>query len=130
MKKQITFVTGKFETGVSKQAESGDRLLGKDLALWLISECENDEFTFSPPAEDAVGWYCMADAEGESFRLGCEILHADVGANHAEWRVTVDRRSSWNIFKRKESPVRGRLCDLIHNVLREEGEMREVQWGR
>ncbi len=123
-------MTGRFETGVSKQAESGDRLLGKDLALWLIAECRNDEFTFSEPVQDESGWSNVASAEGEKFRLGYEIVHSSVGENHAEWRITIDKLRSWNIFGSKDSAVRGRLCDLIHNVIREEGEMREVQWGQ
>lgn len=130
MKKQISFVTGLFETGVSKQAESGDRLLGEDLAHWLVAKCSGDEFTFTEPVQDEHGWSNVAAAEGQKFRLGYEIIHSSVGDAHAEWRITVEKLRSWGIFGSKDSALRGRLCDLIHNVLREEGETREVQWGR
>jgi hypothetical protein len=128
MKKQISFVTGLFDPGVTKQAETGDRLLGHDLADWLVSKAEHDEFDFATPIQDAHGWSVLVGGGGEKFKLGFEIIQSSVGDDHAEWRITIDKLRKWKMLGSSNSQTRGRLCDLIHNVLREEGEIREVQW--
>lgn len=129
MKTEITFMTGLFESGVAKQAQDVDRLLGEDLAQWFINKSGNGEFTFSTPVQDQLGWSELARSQGEEFKLGFEIAHASVGSDYAEWRITIDKVRKLGIFGSKDSKVRDRLCDHVHNVLRDAYDIREVQWG-
>ncbi|MGB7203182.1 MAG: hypothetical protein WBD16_13100 [Pyrinomonadaceae bacterium] len=129
MKTQISFMTGLFKSGVRQQATASDRLLGEDIALWFINKSKGGEFTFGVPVQDQAGWSEMARADGEEFKLGFEIAHATVGSDYAEWHITIGKGGVLGIFGSKDSTVRGRLCDHIHNVLRDERQVREVQWG-
>jgi hypothetical protein len=129
MKTQISFMTGLFKSGVQQQAAASDRLLGEDIALWFINKSKGGEFTFDVPVQDQTGWSETVRADGEQFKLGFEIAHATVGSDYAEWRITIGKGGVLGIFGSKDSVVRGRLCDHIHNVLRDERQVREVQWS-
>jgi hypothetical protein len=128
MKTQISFMTGLFESGVPKQAVASDRLLGEDIALWFINKSKGGEFEFGIPVQDQAGWSETARASGEEFKLGFEIAHATVGSDYAEWHITIGKVGSFGFFGSRDSAVRSRLCDHIHNVLRDEYQVREVQW--
>lgn len=122
-------MTGLFKSGVQQQATASDRLLGEDIALWFINKSKGGEFTFGVPVQDQTGWSETARADGEEFKLGFEIAHATVGSDYAEWRITIGKGGVLGIFGSKDSGVRGRLCDHVHNILRDERFVREVQWG-
>ena len=128
MKNQISFMTDLFESGIAKQAAANDLLLGGDLAQWLIGKSKGGEFTFTGPTQDQTGWSDSARSEGQEFKLGFEIAHSSVGAGYAEWHITIDNGRRWGVLPSKNSAVRGRLCDHIHNVLRDEYKVRELQW--
>lgn len=129
MKTQISFMTGLFKSGVQQQAAASDRLLGEDIALWFIKKSKGGEFTFDVPVQDQTGWSETARANGEQFKLGFEIAHATVGSDYAEWRITIDKVRALGFFGSKDSAVRSRLCDHVHNILRDEYHVREVQWA-
>jgi len=128
MKNEISFMTGIFESGVPKQAAASDHLLGEDLARWLIGKSHGGEFVFDQPVQDACGWSEAVRAEGEEFKLAFEIMHDTVGLDYSEWRIKIDTVKKWGLFGSNNSQVRGRLCDHIHNVLRDEYHFREIQW--
>jgi hypothetical protein len=128
MKEQISFMTSLFESGVAKQAAEGDRLLGEDLAVWLGSRPHDDEFVFDKPIQAGAGWTETVHVGGSDFMLGFNIVHASVGSDYSEWRITIDGGQKWKFFSSPSSTVRGRLCDHIHNVLRSERFVREIQW--
>lgn len=129
MKNQLSFMTDLFESGIVKQASAGDRLLGEDLAQWLIGKSKGGEFTFSVPVQDLSGWSESVRAEGQEFKLGFEIVHATVGAGYAQWHITIDEVRTWKRFGSNNPAVRGRLCDHIHNLLRDDYHIREIQWS-
>lgn len=122
-------MTGLFKSGVQRQSAASDRLLGEDIALWFINKSKGGEFTFGVPVQDQTGWSEVARAEGEEFKLGFEITHATVGSDYAEWRITIDKVRTLGVFGSKDSAARSRLCDHVHNVLRDEYQVREVQWA-
>lgn len=126
MKAHISFTTGLFDSG--ERGSSVGRL-GEDLARWFIGKSAGGEFAFAEPTADGRGWTEIVKAEGESFKLGFGILPGTVGADYADWRITIDKVNRWKMFGSSDSELRGRLCDLVHNVLRDEGEIREVHWG-
>ena len=128
MKHELSFMTGLFDSGVPKQAIASDRLLGEDLARWLISKSKGGEFVFEQPVQDACGWSEAVHAGGQEFKLGFEIMHDTVGLDYSEWRIKIDTVKKWGLFGSKDSKVRGRLCDHIHNVIRDEYHFREIQW--
>lgn len=122
-------MTGLFESGVPRQPAVDDRLLGEDVALWFIDKSKGGEFTFSIPVQDQAGWSETARADGEEFRLAFEIAHTTVGSDYAEWRITIEKVRALGMFGSRDSAVRSRLCDHVHNVLRDEYHVREVQWA-
>lgn len=126
MKAHISFTTGLFDSG---EKGSSNTRLGEDLARWLIGKSAGGEFTFGEPTAADRGWTDTVTAEGQKFRLGFGILPGTVGAAYADWRITIDKVNRWKMFGSSDSEVRGRLCDLVHNILRDEGEIREVHWG-
>jgi hypothetical protein len=126
MKAHISFTTGLFDSG---ERGSNDSRLGEDLARWFIGKSAGGEFAFAEPTADGRGWTENVKADGESFRLGFGILPGTVGADYADWRITIDKVNRWKMFGSSDSELRGRLCDLVHNILRDEGEIREVHWG-
>ena len=126
MKAHISFTTGLFDSG--ERGANASRL-GEDLAHWFIERSAGSEFVFSEPTADGRGWIENVKAEGEKFRLGFGILPGTVGADYADWRITIDKVNRWKMFGSSDSELRGRLCDLVHNILRDEGEIREVHWG-
>lgn len=129
MKNQISFITGLFESGSLDGSEAERNALGGDLAKWFVRKCSgDDEFRFGEPVPGEVGWVVSVEAENQRFILDCGIVPATMGAAHADWTIAIRNEKGWNPFGSKDSPLRGRLCDLIHNVLRDEGETREVRW--
>jgi hypothetical protein len=128
MKTHVTFMTDLFETGIRKQDAAGDRLLGGDLAQWLIGKSRGGEFTLSGPDQDQTGWSDAVRCEGQEFKLGIAIEHSSVGDGYAEWRITVRNSHGLGGLSSANTAVRRRLCDHVYNVLRDEHKIREIQW--
>jgi hypothetical protein len=121
MKSQISFTTDIFE---SKNVKP----FGKDLAEWLIDACGGHEFSFGEPFQDDWGWTVLAEASGEKFVVACAIMDKSIGAEQADWLITIDKERRWKMFGSKDSPLRSNLCDLIQNVLRDKPHIREIRW--
>lgn len=120
-------MTSLFKSGERKQDAASDRLLGEDLALWFTSRSKDGEFVFGKPVQGQTGWSESASAAGEEFTLGFEIVNGSVGSDYAEWNITIGKAG--RIFGAKDSDVRSRLCDHVHNVLRDSRDVREIQWA-
>lgn len=127
MKTQISFMSSLFKSGERKQDAASDRLLGEDLALWFAGRSKDVEFAFGKPVHGQNGWSESASAAGEEFTLGFEIVHGSVGSDYAEWNINIGKAG--RMFGAKDSEVRSRLCDHIHNVLRDSRDVREIQWA-
>lgn len=127
MKTQISFMTSLFKSGTPKQDAANDRLLGEDLALWFVVRSKDGEFAFGKPVQGQTGWSESVSAAGEEFTLGFEIVHASVGSDYAEWNINIGKAG--RMFVAKDSEVRSRLCDHVHNVLRDSRQIREIQWA-
>ncbi|HEX3101183.1 MAG TPA: hypothetical protein VHQ01_05305 [Pyrinomonadaceae bacterium] len=128
MKNQISFMSGLFDTKELSPPVANDRHFGEDLALWIAEKSNGGEFVFGKPVRSADGWSESVTAGSETFVLGFGIGNASAGEDYAEWMITIDKSRSWRSFGSKDSPSRSRLCDLIHNILRDERQIREVQW--
>lgn len=129
MKKQISFMTSLFKTGVAKQDAVNDRLLGEELALWFISRSKDGEFTFDKPVQGRSGWSETVRSCGEEFTLGFEIVHSSVGAEYAEWNINIDKADRIGGMGSNNSEARALLCDHVYNVLRGSRDTRELQWS-
>ncbi len=129
MKNQISFITGLFDSDETNPQAKNDGHLGEDLAKWLVEKSKGSEFQFGVPFQQDWGWTDVAEANGEKFILRFGILDGSVGADYADWRITIEKERKWKFLGAKDSPSRGRLCDLIHNILRDEGQIREVHWS-
>ena len=88
---------------------------------------KNSEFQFGSPVRTPTGWAEPVTAGGEKFMLGFGLVEGSAGKEYAEWLITINRPSSWRSGN-SGSASRSRLCDHVHNLLREEREIREVQW--
>lgn len=129
MKTQISFITELFDSGKAN-AGAGGVPAGEDLARWFIKKSKGGEFTFGEPVGCMSGWMSSVTAEGEKFELGFGIIDGSAGSDYAEWRIFIRSINRWKLFgSSKDSELRGHLCDLVHNVLRDEGKIREVHWG-
>lgn len=129
MKNQISFMSALFDTQAAIPTVPGDRHFGEDLAKWMIVKSRGSEFVFHSPVKSADGWSEAVTANGESFVVDFGIVDATIGDEYAGWTIKIDKARSWKLFGSKDSPSRGRLCDLIHNILRDERQIREVQWS-
>ena len=129
MKNQISFMSGLFDTQATIPAVANDRHFGEDLAKWMIVKSKGSEFVFHTPVKSADGWSEAVTANGENFILDFGIVNETIGDEYAGWTITIDKPRTWKLFGSKDSPSRGRLCDLIHNILRDERQIREVQWS-
>ena len=129
MKNQISFRTSIFDSTKLVPPVANDQHFGEDLAKWMSNKAKGGEFDFGKPVQEPHGWSETVAADGENFVLGFGIVDEYIGLDYAEWRITIDKPRKWFMFGSKDSPSRGRLCDLIHNILRDEREIREVQWG-
>ena len=129
MKNQISFMSGLFDTTALTPPIANDRHFGEDLAKWMIVKSKGSEFVFSTPVRSADGWSESVTVDGESFVIGYGLAEASIGEDYAEWLIKIDKPRTWKFFGPKDSPSRSRLCDLIHNILRDERQIREVQWS-
>ena len=125
MKNQISFMSGLFDS--DRQAHAAQ--CGKDLAAWLAAKSKGSEFVFGKPVQAASGWSESVTVGGEHFVLGFDLGAKSVDPEYAEWIITIDKPRRFLFFGPKNSASRGRLCDLIHNILRDERFVREVQWS-
>ncbi len=122
-------MSGLFDTKAMVPPVINDRHFGEDLAKWMAAKSKGSEFVFGAPVRSATGWTESVTANGETFTLGFGIVDANIGDEYAGWTITIDKPRTWKFFGSKDSPSRSRLCDLIHNILRDERQIREVQWG-
>lgn len=129
MKNTISFRTSLFDSSNLVPPVANDQHFGEDLAQWMSSKAKGSEFAFGKPIQELHGWSETVAANGETFVLGFGIVDSYIGTDYAEWMITIDKPKKWFEFGSKDSASRGRLCDLIHNILRDEREIREVQWG-
>ena len=129
MKEQIRFMSSLFDTANSVPPIANDRHFGEDLARWMAKKSQYGEFTFGPPEKSDAGWSETVTANGESIVIGFGLVDGSAGTEYAEWLITIGKPRSWKSFGSNDSPSRSRLCDHIHNVLRDERGIREVQWG-
>lgn len=128
MKNQISFMTGLFDTAALNPPMANDRHFGEDLAKWFVGKSKGSEFVFSAPVQTADGWTDAVSVEGETFAVSFGLGAGSVGSDYAEWLVTIDTPRSWRSVGSTGSASRSRLCDHIHNVLRDERQVRELQW--
>lgn len=128
MKSQITFITDIFESKEVKPHFINDRCFGEDLAGWLVDKAKGGEFAFGEPFQEDWGWAVPVEAGGEKFVVRFEITDESIGEDQADWLITVEKVRRWKMFGSKDSPLRGELCDLIHNVLRDAAHIREIRW--
>lgn len=128
MKSQISFTTDLFETKAGKLHFINDRCLGEDLATWFVEAASGGAFSFSEPFQEDWGWAVSAEANGERFVVGFGIMDASIGEEQADWLITVEKFRRWKFFGSKDSSLRGELCDLIQNVLRNKPHIREIRW--
>lgn len=128
MKDQISFMSGLFDTKALNPPVANDRHFGEDLAKWMAVRSAGSEFAFGSPVRTAYGWTEKVTANGEDFVLGFGIDYSTIGDDYAGWTITIEKQRFLNFFGSKDSPSRRRLCDLIHNILRDERQIREVQW--
>jgi len=128
MKNQISFRTELFDSKKIVPPVAGQQL-GEDLAKWMSGKAKGGEFDFGRPTRAEHGWSETVNVNGESFILGFGIVDSYIGLDYAEWLITIDKPRKWFLFGSKDSPSRDRLCDLIHNILRDERQIREVQWS-
>jgi hypothetical protein len=129
MKNEITFMTGLFESGHATPVSADERRPGEDLARWMKDKSMGSEFVFDDPVKNELGWSESVTANGENFTLGFGILESTLGSDYAEWHITIDKERRWGFIGSKDSASRSRLCDLVHNILRNEYSIREVQWS-
>ena len=129
MKNQISFMSGLFDTTELSPPVAGDTHFGEDLALWMAKKSLGGEFVFGKPVRSADGWSESVTADGEKFVVGFGIVNGSAGLEYAHWLITIDKTRTWRSFGSKDSPSRSRLCDMIHNILRDERQIREVQWS-
>jgi hypothetical protein len=128
MKNQVSFMSELFETSAPIPTQSTAEYFGKDVAVWLAKKSIGSEFEFTEPVKSKGGWSHVASANGEAFTLDFGIVPESIGAEYAEWLITIDTPKKWQTLKENGSPSRSRLCDHIRNVLRDEGRIREVHW--
>ena len=129
MKNQISFMSGLFDTAELSPPVANDHHFGEDLALWIAKKSDGSDYVFSAPVRNADGWSESVTDGGEKFVLGFGLVDGSAGSDYAHWLITIDKPRSWRSFGSKDSPSRSRLCDLIHNILRDERQIREVQWS-
>ena len=120
-------MSGLFDTAAAVPAVANDHHFGEDLASWIAAKSQDSEFEFGPAVRTPTGWAEPVTAGGETFTLGFGLVDGSVGREYAEWMITIDTPNSWRSGK-SGSPSRARLCDHVHNVLRQERGIREVQW--
>jgi hypothetical protein len=129
MKNEITFMSGMFDTAASDPPVVNDRHFGRDLALWMATRSKGSEFAFGEPAKSDAGWTETVKVDGETYTLGFGLNDGAVDSDYAEWKITINNPRGWKSAGSNGSASRSRLCDHIHNVLRDERGVREVQWG-
>jgi len=122
-------MTELFESGSVKPVSADEVRPGEDLARWFKVKSMGSEFVFDDPVRSVNGWSESVTANGESFVLGFDIMDGSLGSDYAEWHITIDKRRKWKFIGSKDSRSRSRLCDLVHNILRDEYAIREVQWS-
>lgn len=121
-------MSGLFDTTASIPPVANDRHFGEDLAKWMVGKSKGSEFLFGPPVQTATGWTESVTANGETFAVGFGIVDGFIGSDYAEWHITIEKPRSWRSFGSTDSASRSRLCDHIHNILRDERQVRELQW--
>lgn len=125
MKEEISFMTGKFASTTTEATEGHQ--FGEDLAKWMAMRSKDSEFKFGAAEKTDLGWSEMVTVGSESFRLGFNI-GKDTRPDYSEWHVTIGGGSGWNSSRSVGTPGRSRLCDHVYNVLRDERQIRELQW--
>lgn len=128
MKSQISFTTDLFESKQVQPHFINDRCFGEDLAHWFVEAASGGAFSFSEPFQEDWGWAVLAQANDEKFVVGFGIMDESIGDDQADWLITIEKPRRWIFFAPKDSQLRGELCDLVQNVLRDKAHIREIRW--
>jgi hypothetical protein len=128
MKSQISFTTDLFESKEVQAHFINDRCFGEDLARWFVDAASGGAFSFSEPFQEDWGWAVSAEAKGEKFVIAFGIMDESIGQDQADWLITIEKIRRWKFFGSKDSRLRGELCDLVQNVLRDKAHIREIRW--
>jgi hypothetical protein len=130
MKDQISFTTDLFESKQVRPHFKNERCFGEDLARWFVGAAGGGAFSFGEPFQEEWGWAVLAESGGEKFAVKFEIMDTSIGDNQADWLITVEKLRKWKYFSSKDSNLRGELCDLVQNVLRDRAHIREIRWTK
>lgn len=128
MNREVSFCTDLFESREVQPHFINERCFGEDLAKWLIGKLKGSGFSFGEPYQEDWGWEIEAKVEGSRLYIQIGIMDESIGADEAEWLISVEMPRRWFSFGKEDSKSLSELCGAIDKVLRNEKAITQVQW--
>ena len=124
----VTFKSSAFETIEERPAIDGIRMLGKDLATWLIGELKFRDFrTDEHPTHRDYGWYFLFSPGASVHRLALSFNPID-SIGEGEWLGCIERMSLVRLLGRRTRNPDKSAIDVIHRILSASSLIQQVHW--
>jgi hypothetical protein len=129
MRNHVSFRTNRFENKIVQPHFINAICFGEDLAVWLLAQLPDNPWNFSAPIREDYGWGFWVN---QDFWVAIGIMDDSIGAEIAEWLLSVEYDAGLNLKKRlfakPDRALQARICQVIHAVLTSTPDISDIRW--
>lgn len=129
----IFFNTDRFNLSEVKDHFENPCCFGEDLALWLCSAFDSQQFISDEPQQDDCEWSILTSVDDKMYFINI-VGKADKSAdnpNQGEWCIKIEKhRTIWEKIWGKNKMSRDEPAfSIISNILVQETDFKDVRYG-
>jgi hypothetical protein len=129
MRNYVSFRSSRFENKIVQPHFINAICFGEDLAAWLLTELRESPWNFSAPIQEDYGWGFWVN---QDFWVAISIMDDSIGAEIAEWLLSVEYDAGLNLKKRlfakPDRTLQAQICTTIHSALGDSPDITEIRW--
>lgn len=129
MRNHVSFRSARFNNKVVQPHFTNATCFGEDLAAWLLAQLRANTWTFSDTIQEDYGWGFWVNGD---FWVAVGIMDDSMGAETAEWLVSIEYDAGLNLKKRlfakPDRAVQMQICQAVHKALTSASDISELRW--
>jgi len=130
MRNHVSFTSTRFQSHITDPVRTNSCDFGEDVAAWLLGQVRHLPFTFSDtPIQEDYGYGFWV---GSDIWVAVGIMDDSIGADNAEWVVTVAYDPGFNLKKRlfgkPDRAAQLAICQTLHAALSAAPGITEIRW--
>lgn len=135
MRNHVSFFSTRFQSHITDPERTNSSDYGEDLAAWLLAQVrllasQTMPFTFNDaPIQEDYGYGFWV---GSDIWVAVGIMDDSIGADNAEWVVSVAYDPGLNLKKRlfgkPDRSFQLQICQALHAALTAAPDITEIRW--